>query len=578
MLLAAKDSEAQVSALLVRWCDALLRLQIDAPDDARLDGGIRCPACENVHGRCHEAVYPLMCAARLTGNNAYLTAAKRLFRWGENMRCADGGFRNDFSSDWKGVTVFAAISLHDALYFHGDLLTAAEKATWEERLFAMGDWLAQNLTKEKPTYLNYYAANACAMALLGAYFARDAYRSLARRLASHCLRHVSENGLIYGEGRPNDARSPKGCAAIDVGGYNPEETLPCLWRYATAAEDEETKERLVSLWHAQLCWMLPDGAWDDSVGTRSFKWTYWGSRTADGCQAALFDLGRADPVFAEAAWRNFELYRRCTEDGLLYGGPDYARNGEPPCVHHTFCHAKTLAAALDGGLPDFTRVPLPADLGDPIRYYSELDVYRFARGDWRMDVSGYDFTYPGASHATGGSVSLLWHKAAGPLLAVGMVDYALREPHNQQLPAHPETHRCACPRVEAIVGGRQYGQHYCKTARLSAKLLPIGPSVRAETHLCDAQGNPLPGGDCTLDYLLTDDSLTVTGQVAASLADSACFVLPLIGDRAAAKVLRGKLKGQPFPMFNLSPGFSGKEYRIAPDKSGRFSVRITVTK
>ncbi len=577
MRMTASDAKAQVQALLIQWCDALVRLQQTAPNDPRLDGGILCPACENIHGRCHEAVYPLLCAARLTGNESYLTAAKRLFRWGENMRQGDGSVRNDFTSDWKGVTVFAAIALHDALYFHGDLLTAAERAAWEDRLSGMGAWLFCNLTEQKPAYLNYYAANACAMSLLGAYFNRDDYQELADRLAAYCLRHISENGLIFGEGRPNDARSTKGCAAIDVGGYNAEETLPCLWRYAETTGDIDAMERIRALWNAQLHWMLPDGAWDDSVGTRAFKWTYWGSRTADGCQAALFPLGKEDSVFAEAAWRNFELYRRCTHDGLLLGGPDYAKNGEPTCVHHTFCHAKALAAALDAGLPDFERVPLPSDRPETLRYYPELDVYRLACGGWRMDVSGYDFPYPGASHATGGSISLLWHKAAGPLLAVGMVDYALREPHNQQRPTHPETHRCACPRFEAVVGEQRYGQHYCKTARLSAKSTPAGPLVRADATLCDQDGVPLPDSDCVLAYQLEKDALTVTGRVSARFADKARYILPLIGDTARVEVLQGALSGAPKPMFNLSPGFCAKEYRICPDKDGAFRLHITVT-
>ena len=33
---------------------------------------------------------------------------------------------------------------------------------------------------------------------------------------------------------------------------------------------------------AHLEFMLPDGAWDNSWGTRNYKWTYWGSRTSDG--------------------------------------------------------------------------------------------------------------------------------------------------------------------------------------------------------------------------------------------------------------------------------------------------------
>lgn len=573
----AGDARQQVTTLLLQWCDALVRLQIDRPDDGRLDGALLCPACGTVHGRCHEAVYPLLFAAHVTGNNDYLTAAKRLFAWGRNMQCDDGAFRNDFQSSWKGVTVFAAIALHDALALHGDLLTATEKNEWEARLSGMGKWLYHNLSVQTPAYLNYYAANACAMALLGTYFSNDDYLVVAERLAAHCMTHVTDNGLIFGEGRPNDALSPKGCRPIDLGGYNVEETLPCLTRYAAIAGDREMLDACRSLWRSHLLWMLPDGAWDDSTGTRSFKWTYWGSRTADGCQAALFSLGKDDPVFAEAAWRNLELYRRCTFDGLLAGGPDYRQNGEPACVHHTFCHAKVLAAALDDGIPAFDRVSLPSDQPDALEYYHELDTWRAALGKWRMDVCGYDFNYSGTHHVSGGSISLLWHEDAGPLIAVGMMDNTLREPHNQQLSVHPGTMRPGCPRIEATNGNGLYGQQYCLSAALSSEKAPDGPVILVDTWLCDQDGNRMPvDGACALEYRLTEDSLTIHGRVAAGLANRACFVLPLIGDRAKVETTVGCLSGLPEKMFSISPGFLGREYRIRPDQAGRFQIRITV--
>ena len=49
------------------------------------------------------------------------------------MRCPDGSFRNDAGVIWRGTTVFGAIALHDALFYHGRLLSDAEKAEWEDR-------------------------------------------------------------------------------------------------------------------------------------------------------------------------------------------------------------------------------------------------------------------------------------------------------------------------------------------------------------------------------------------------------------------------------------------------------------
>ena len=576
MLQTAENTERMALSLLREWGDALLRLQAELPGAPTLHGGILCPCCKMIHGRCHEAAYPLLTLAEKTGEDKYLLAAKKLFRWGENMRRPDGSLKNDAKSGWRGVTVFGAIALHDALCYHGALLTPAEKAQWEQRLAQTGAWLYENLRPGKTqAYLNYYAATAAAMALLGNYFGRDAYLSRAQKLADFCFAHTSENGLLYGEGHPLDAQSEKGCYAFDIGGYNPEETLPALTRCASALGDAAAIARCRALWKAALEWMLPDGAWDDSTGTRAFKWTYWGSRTADGCQDALFYLGKTDPVFAEAAVRNLALYRRCTRDGLLFGGPDYAENGELPCVHHTFCHAKTLAGSLNGGLYDFPRAPLPADAQTGAVYYPELDVYRIALGSWRADVCGYDvFPMPGA-HASGGALSLLWHKTAGPLIACGAADYTIKEPLNQQLPEDTDTHRSLCPRIEAEIAGARFAQHYDRKAKLTAEETDGGITARAAAFLCDSTGAPTDGpGECTLLYEFTEEAVVIRGQVSPAIAPAARYIIPLIG-MAKMTVLQGALSAPPRRIFHLSPGFRATEYTVRPDDNGAFSLRLT---
>lgn len=53
--------------LAKQWGDALLRLQIRKMKDPAFDGGILCPACKHIHGRCPDAVYGLMSLADHTG-------------------------------------------------------------------------------------------------------------------------------------------------------------------------------------------------------------------------------------------------------------------------------------------------------------------------------------------------------------------------------------------------------------------------------------------------------------------------------------------------------------------------------
>ena len=569
--------DAEVFSLLGEWCDALIRLQLDMPKQPEFDGGILCPACKMIHGRCGDAIYPMMYMADRTGDKKYLASAIKLFNWAGNLLCDDGSLYNDAQSTWNGITAFNAISLHDALARHGKILDEKTKAAWEKRLLAMGEWLHGHLVTDIPTNINYFAANACAMALLGEYFDRADFRALAHELSDYCLSHISQNGLLFGEGRPSVPFTAKGCRAIDAGGYNVEESLPSLIRYAIVSGDKRALEIYKESFGAHLKWMLPDGAWDNSVGTRNFKWTYWGGRTSDGCQEALTVLGRDDAVFAEAALRNLRLYEKCTHDGLLFGGPDYMAHGEKACVHHTFCHAKVLAGMLDSGLYAFERQCLPSDNDDGISYYPELDTYRLARGDWKSDITAYDFEYMRGGHASGGALSLLWHKKCGPVVAVGTVDYSLREAHNQQLSLLKAEHKSTCPRIEAVVDGRRLGQHYDFEAGLTAMDEQGTITVHADCCLSD-EGYRRIGqeGKCTLEYALTSDSMRIKGTVTEEMAGTAEYILPVVADAAEITLVKGTYSREAQRIFNLNPGFICREFRIRPNDKGVFELVISI--
>lgn len=85
--------------------------------------------------------------------------------------------------------------------------------------------------------------------------------------------------------------SPNGCKGVDLG-YNVEETIPSLVGYALVTGDKEALDIMEKTMKVHIEFMLPDGAWDNSWGTRNFKWTYWDSRTSDGCQAGFAALAR----------------------------------------------------------------------------------------------------------------------------------------------------------------------------------------------------------------------------------------------------------------------------------------------
>ena len=94
--------------------------------------------------------------------------------------------------------------------------------------------------------------------------------------------------------------------------------------------------------------MLPDGAWDNSWGTRNYKWSWWGSRTAIGCHPGFLLMAEHEPRFREVARRNAELMAECTHEGCLWRAGLFCawRSG----MHSsTFTHAKAIATVLDRG-------------------------------------------------------------------------------------------------------------------------------------------------------------------------------------------------------------------------------------
>src|SRR5579875_3593649 len=64
---------APYADLLHTWCDGLLAHQIALGNPAA-HGGLLCPSCALIHGRCGEAVYPLLRMAHTTGQDRYLHA------------------------------------------------------------------------------------------------------------------------------------------------------------------------------------------------------------------------------------------------------------------------------------------------------------------------------------------------------------------------------------------------------------------------------------------------------------------------------------------------------------------------
>jgi hypothetical protein len=523
------------SELVKTWCDGLFEHQLTEPHDTALVGGFLCPACVLIHGRCADAVYPLLHVAHTTGNDRYLHAAQLVYEWSERqVSRSDGSWVNDVSlQDWQGITVFRAVAIAEALHHYGSLLDAGTKQRWTDRLARAVKFLEGFITIDTGN-INYPASSSYCFALCGHVLGDAHYLDRGRTLAHTCLEYFSRpNHLLYGEGHPIRKLSPKGFRPVDLG-YNVEESLPGFALYATLTGDQQVRDQTIQALRSHMEFMLPDGGWDNSWGCRNYKWSWWGSRTSDGCHPAYILMAKYDPRFREVAQRNVEMMAACTHNGLLYGGPDYFVHGDKPCVHHAFTHAKALTTVLDHEdhpVPE-VRVSLPRDEPYGLKSFPEIGTHLAAVGPWRATVTEFDWKEPGeeGGHVTGGSLSLLFHLGLGPILVASMTEYELIEPPNQQ-GFIDAPHMELTPRVECAVHDETYTSYCDFEAQLQVTNLQKGVSFDARGRLLSLPRAPLPagGGRYHMTYRVTESLVQITASATGpALPANLQFVLPVI--------------------------------------------------
>src|SRR3984885_1287642 len=543
--LAPKPENNLYAQLLETWCDGLLAHQSSNPDPA-LRGALLCPACAIIHGRCGDAVYPLLRMAHTTGKARYLEAALLVHEWSEQqVSRADGSWINDVTlSSWQGITVFHSIALAEALHHHGTILDAATRRRWTDRLARAAKFLDAFITIDTGN-INYPVTASHCFALCAQVLGDHHYSERAHALAHQSLEHFTPNGILFGEGHPQTTITAKKCRPVDLG-YNVEESLPALAQYALLTNDQPVLDQTIVALRAHMEFMLPDGSWDNSWGSRNYKWSWWGSRTSDGCHPAYVLLAQHEPKFLEVAHRNLELMAACTHNNVLYGGPHYFEHGDRPCIHHTFTHAKSLATVLDSRAPHTPpspRLSIPRDEPYTIKSFPEIATHLATVGPWRATVTGYDFEYiervqsggggaSGGGHASGGALSLLYHQQLGPILTASMTEYQLIEISNQQVHLD-KPHMPLTPRIELT------GKQTCTSlSDFEATITPHYEQVGAAQMVhFDTKGRLLTAshhapttGEARyhLTYSLTQSAVEIRATSEAPPETALRFILPVI--------------------------------------------------
>lgn len=514
--------------LLRKWNKGMFDLQVKSGEH---EGALKCPSCSFYHGRAGDAIFPFLYLAKKDNNSNYLDAGVKVFKWTDKyMSNKDGSWRNDFVNKWRGITVFGAIAAAEALIYCGDILDKKDYDYIKARLYKAGEFMRDFFVIGN-TNINYTATGGQALWLLGEFFDDKSFKEKGKLLIGDTLKCFSENEkFLFGEGKPVDLISPKGCRLVDLG-YNVEESLPALIHYALDSNDKEALEMAIVSMKTHLEFMLPDGAWDNSWGTRNFKWTYWGSRTSDGCQSALALLADKDPAFYKGALKNAELYERCTADNLLHGGLHYIAHKIPPCVHHTFAHAKVVANVLahETKAPaNADKIKLPREEKYGIKHFKDIDTTLVSKGGYRATITALDLNYQDKNkngHASGGALSLLWHEKAGTIIAGSMNEYQIWEKLNMQYYAD-RIPMSTTPRMEVVHNNVRYANISDLSAKMEHQQTQDKVVVSSKSKLADAlQNTPNDKSKCTSKFEFTDDVVLLDYSCENP---SARIVLPII--------------------------------------------------
>lgn len=606
-----KNSSLQAEAheLLMEWVETLLSYQIHHSNPS-LDGGLLCPACARIHGRCGDAVLPLMYAAEKTSNPKYINAAKNLMKWMENVHQPDGSWMNDVNvSDWNGTTVFASIALYEALHHYGYLLDDSTKNIWQSRLLSAGEFIYNNdfiysRRREgmRNMNVNYSASATYALHAIGKQFGRDDFVQKASQIASDLKSFFTENNyFLFGEGPEIWKKTINGCFPVDLG-YNVEESLPNMMFYARMTNDSALTELLQKSMDSHLEFMLPDGAWDNSWGTRSYKWTYWGGRTSDGFMAG-FAIPDADknPEYYEAIRRNISLLKEATHNGLLHGGMHYKNFGMEPCIHHTFGHAKALTSFLALPVATPPRVSLPREKTYGVKYFKDIHTWLVAEEDWRATVTGFDAEYKvKGTHPMGGALSMLWNRKTGPLFAATMNRYSMIEAPNMQ--SYTQIYQMSgTPRIELLENGAMYSNLDDLETEITYYKEGNAHIFKVLTHLVDFQQAHSSLGDhaVEVDYIFDANNIVIQCRIPEPFMEKGVrLTLPVIsnpdekmerhshgisikkhsGDLIleSSNVLNIEATETNGRIFNPVPGFCFIPIIVEPDSNGKIEVNMRV--
>ena len=137
---------------------------------------------------------------------------------------------------------------------------------------------------------------------------------------------------------------------VDLG-YNIAQSIGMIAMYGNVLPSPVHVDRAAELLKTHQYFMYPNGALDNSWGTRSYKWTLEsGTKTAPGVPFSFALVADRDPSLQRGAQLALAYLRSSLDDkGWLTYGPHAAGHptSSPPSNYSTFARAQSLATAVE---------------------------------------------------------------------------------------------------------------------------------------------------------------------------------------------------------------------------------------
>lgn len=445
------EAEKAYFDTLSELCEALLKQQ-NMDTISPEFGGLLDPENDIYYTRAAEALYPFTVMWRYAKDEKYLKAAIHLGNWLITKQETTGEWiENPWS--WTGTTADQLLMMAAAYPELKKHLSKEEKNKWENSMRAAGMYLVKNMNPNFAS-INYVPTSAGTMAMLwkNVFPQDEVFKEKAKKLAWQTIAKMDDDQFIHGEA----ARVHGVKYGVDLS-YQIDMSLWGLTLYARITDDAAAENYVRKSIEKVIHFVYPNGIIDGSWGARSYKWTGYGTKTADGSQVLFSLFADENSAYQTAALRNLNYLRTAIKEGLVGYGRDVwafgSKTGKPN-LYPTFARAKNLALALSYGKhQQGDTKPLPADKGDWVKEFSTLQVATLRKGPWMATVSSYnyhDYTSWGKDKyrhfPRGGAMLNVWAENFGILHAASQVKYVRGE--TIHMPPITDSIASLTPRIE----------------------------------------------------------------------------------------------------------------------------------